>query len=38
MDFSFPAGHSETIPPEPFGTGDPPGVLRLYSDISVEIH
>jgi hypothetical protein len=38
MDFSFPAGHSETIPPEPLGTGDPPGVLRLYSDISVEIH
>jgi hypothetical protein len=38
MDFGFPSGHTETIPPEPCGAGDPPGVLRLYSDISAEIH
>jgi hypothetical protein len=38
MDFGFPSGHTETIPPEPHGTGDPHGVLRLHSDISTEIH
>jgi hypothetical protein len=38
MDFDFPSGHSEKILPEPRGTGDPHGVLRLYSDISTEIH
>jgi hypothetical protein len=38
MDFGFPSGHTETILPEPCGASDPPGVLRLYSDISMEVH
>jgi hypothetical protein len=38
MDFGFPSGHAVAIPPEPRGAGDPHGVSRLYSDISVEIH
>jgi hypothetical protein len=38
MDFSFPSGRTETSPPEPESSGNPHGVLRLYSDMGVKVH
>jgi hypothetical protein len=38
LDLSFPTGHTRSFPPEPEGSGNPHGVLRLYSDVGVKVH